>query len=320
MTRRGALSAILSIAGVALLVWQVHVTGVATVRQGLALIGPGFFALIILLSLFRFTARSYAWTTLIGLGTPLIPAVAATISGDALGNVTPLGLMASEPAKAIYLSSHVEPRRAFAALTAENFFYSVSVAVYIMCGAAAMLGVFDVPDAVRWTGIICLVAMSVILAGAGWLAWQQPAAISAVLARVPIRRLDAIVERVREFEAQTYGSATPQDNRLLTVVATESAFHVLSFAESWLTLWLLTGSSNALQAFVLDGFSRVVNVFMKPVPFRAGVDESGSELVALAMGLNPGIGVVMGLVRKVRMIVWAAVGIGLWVRSGRKRA
>lgn len=320
MTRRGALSVVLSLAGLVLLVWQIRATGLARVGQGLADIGPGFFAVILLISLARFVARSYAWTTLIGPGTPLVPAVAATISGDALGNVTPLGLVASEPAKAMYLGAHVEPRRAFAAIAAENFFYSVSVAIVITAGAALMLTRFDVPDSIRYTGIVCLVTMAVGLAGAGWLAWQQPAAISAVLSRLPFRRLDAVVERVRAFEIETYGSATPKDARLVTVVATEAAFHVLSFAETWLTVFLLTGASHPVQAFVLDGFSRVVNIFFRAVPFRGGFDESGSALVAQAMGLNRDIGVILGLVRKLRMIVWAAVGFALWMRRGRQRA
>ena len=49
--------------------------------------------------------------------------------GDALGDITPFGLAASEPGQAFYIGRHLNRRRAFAALAAENFFYSVSVAV-----------------------------------------------------------------------------------------------------------------------------------------------------------------------------------------------
>jgi hypothetical protein len=35
-------------------------------------------------------------------------------------------------------------------------------------------------------------------------------------------------------------------------------------------------------------------------------------MVGVAVGLVPGHGLVLALVRKIRMIVWAAVGIALW--------
>ena len=96
-----------------------------------------------ILSFLRFLMRAVAWRALLGEPAPLSAALAATISGDALGNITPFGLAASEPAKAFYLGRHLDPQRAFAALAAENFFYSVSVAVYVIAGVVAMLSTFE---------------------------------------------------------------------------------------------------------------------------------------------------------------------------------
>jgi hypothetical protein len=42
------------------------------------------------------------------------------------------------------------------------------------------------------------------------------------------------------------------------------------------------------------------------------VDEVSAEAVALAIGLSPGVGLQAALVRRVRMLFWAAVGLGLW--------
>ena len=125
--------------------------------------------------------------TLAGPGVSFRRALAATISGDALGNLTPLSLIVSEPAKAMYLAGPAGAARALAALTAENFFYTVSVAIYIMLGTAAMLEAFALPDAVARAGIAALVIMAVVLAAAGWLAWQRPSVVSASLARLPYR-------------------------------------------------------------------------------------------------------------------------------------
>jgi hypothetical protein len=314
MSRRAAINAVLSVAGVALLVWQVgQIGGLAEVRRGLVSIGTGIIPILVI-ALARFALRAYAWLTLAGSHAPFAAALAATISGDAVGNLTPLGPAASEPAKAMYLGRHIEPARALAALAAENFFYGVSVAMYVIVGAAAMLGEVDnLPANVRMAGVSALVAMALTLAAAGWIAWSQPPAASGILARLPSRRLAAIVGQVRAFEISTYGSAGRQGARLGLVAVLEALFHAMSFLESWLTLRLLTGLSLPLHALILDSVNRMINVAFKLVPLRVGVDEVGTEAVAAAIGLGSGVGTIAALVRKVRMLVFAAAGVGMWV-------
>ncbi len=319
--RRTVVTLLLFAAGAALLVWQIYrldLTG-TDLREGFSKVGP-WFAVVLLLALARFALRSYAWMTLTGRPIPLWAAIAATVSGDALGNATPLGLVASEPAKALYLRRHTDPAHALAALTAENFFYSVSVAIYVMLGAAAMLAFFDLDPAIHRAGVLAFAAMAAVLAGAAWLAWQQPAIASSVLARLPVGRLGTIVDRVRTFERDAYGAAGHQGRRLAVVTLCEAVFHALSFIECWLIFWLLTGVSSLLPALVFDGFNRVVNVLFKWVPMRLGVEEGGTALLAAAIGLPARSGFLLGLIRKLRVIVWVGVGFGLWVRArGRGR-
>jgi len=315
--RRLAVTALASAVGVALLVWQVQKVGLATIRADLAAVGVAGFVALLVLSLLRFVARSVAWSTLIGARVPFASTLAASISGDALGNLTgPLSIVIGEPAKAVYLGHRISTAQGLAALAAENFFYGVSVAMYIVLGTAALLTAFSVDAAIRWAGVISLGAMAAVLAAAGWLAWQKPSVASAMLSRVPFARLGAVVERVRDFEVRTYGSVGQQSVRLDIVIACETAFHVLSYAEAWLTLWLLTGRSSPLEAFVLDTFSRVSNIAFRVVPLRLGLDQLGSEAVALAMGMRAGIGTSLSLVRTGRVLVWAAVGVGLLLRRG----
>src|SRR4051812_34363140 len=110
MTSKGrAASAIgMGIGGVLLLVWQVDKVGLPAIRDSIASVGIGFLG-ILALSLLRYAVRALAWTTLLGGGVPLWRALRATIAGDAIGNVTPLRLIASEPAKAMMLGHGVDP-------------------------------------------------------------------------------------------------------------------------------------------------------------------------------------------------------------------
>jgi hypothetical protein len=318
MSRAGRTAAgvVLSVLGAALLVWQVQQVGLENIRDSLARVGWGFLV-ILALSVIRFALRSLAWNTIMGEGVPLSAVIAATISGDAIGNITPLSLIVSEPAKAMYLRADVPVARSFPALTAENFFYSVSVALSIVLGIAALLARFAVDDPqVRLAALLALALMIAVLGAALWIAWKKPAFASVGLHRLPILKLDGLITRVKELEEKAYGFSKQTHGRLGTVIACEIGFHAVSFAESYYTLWLITGVSAPVAAFVLDTFNRIINVVFRWLPGRVGVDEYGTKRLAPIVGFSPVVGVTLALVRKGRMLVWAAVGLALMARRG----
>jgi hypothetical protein len=310
---------LLGAGGVAVLVWTVRQLELqpADIREGFASVG-WWFGAILLLSLVRFYLRARAWIALTGARLPTGAAVAATISGDALGNLTPLGLVASEPAKTWYLRGHADPAATLPALVAENFFYSVSVAIYIVVAAAAMFLFFDLTPAVRLAGQISLGVMALVLCGAAWMAVSKPTLVSSLVSRLPGRRVSGLARQLRQFEQQTYAAAAQGGHPLGTVAVCEVGFHLVSLLECWLTFWLLAGVLSPLPALVFDGFNRIVNVLFKHLPLRVGVEEGGTALVAGAIGLIPHDGFMLGIVRKVRMIVWAGVGLVLWAQQTRR--
>jgi hypothetical protein len=318
-SRRPSLTGVLlAAAGLALLVWQVRLVGTNHIADGFRAVGWQGFLAILLLSLFRFTARSLAWITLMprqsgsaAMSTvPLRSATAAIISGDALGNLSFLSLLVSEPAKAFYVTRHAPAAEAFAALTAENFFYSVSVAAVILGGTITLLATFVLPEAFRFMVWVSLAVMAGVLATAVWLAHKRPALT--VWVRKALRgRLTRLLDKLQSLETQTYSALSTSPTRLGMVLACEVAFHAASVTEAWLTLTLLQGSASLFNAFLLDTVNRLINVVFRAVPMRVGVDEVTTSGFAEMLGLGSPSGLTLALVRKARMLFWAGVGLAL---------
>jgi predicted membrane channel-forming protein YqfA (hemolysin III family) len=322
MTRRSWIALAATIAGIALLVWQVRTAGIDRIGMGIASVGLYGFAGILVISLLRFLARSTAWTALIAAESPPGRALAAVIAGDAVGQLTPLSLLVSEPAKAAYLGSAMPTvgiAGALAALVAETFFFSVSVAMYIFLGAAMLLVAYPLEPTLRTAGLAALGAMVLFLITATWMAWRKPTLAGAIFARLHIRQITELADTVRAFERTAYRATGHTSARLGIVIASEAAFHVLSFAEMWLTLWLITGESNPAAAFILDTVGRLTNIMFKMVPLQLGVLQVGSELVARALGLPPGIGTTASLIRTIRLLTWTVIGFGLALQKGLQR-
>ena len=331
-SRRPSLTGVLlAAAGLALLVWQVRLVGTNHIADGFRAVGWQGFLAILLLSLFRFTARSLAWITLMprqggsaAVSTvPLRSATAATISGDALGNLSFLSLLVSEPAKALYVTRHAPAGEAFAALTAENFFYSVSVAAVILGGTITLLATFVLPDALRSMVWVSLAVMGGVLAAAVWLAHKRPA-LTVWVRKVLRGRLTHLLDKLQGLETQTYSALSTSPARLGTVLLCEVAFHAASVTEAWLTLTLLQGSAaqvnaSLLNAFLLDTVNRLINVVFRAVPMRVGVDEVTTSGFAEMLGLGSASGLTLALVRKARMLFWAGVGLALLGRRAIRR-
>jgi hypothetical protein len=313
--------------GLALFAVTLYETGVLPIFEGIGRVGAGILA-ILLLSGLRFWVRAWAWVLCTdesapGEGLRVRDTFPALLAGDALGNLTPLGVLVSEPTKAALVRHRVSLMSAVSGVTIENLFYTLSVAVVIASGTAALLFLFDVPAALRQASLVALalVLATVVLAVAVLVlqvrlvsravSWMDRRGVGPMPLRTRVAKLQAL-------EASVYGFTGRHPSRVPPILALESSFHVLGVAEIWLTMWLLAGGTGPtlLTAFVLETVNRTIMVVFKFVPLRIGVDEAGTELLTRTLGLATGIGVTLAIVRKVRMLCWSAVGVAFLVRRG----
>jgi hypothetical protein len=68
------------------------------------------------------------------------------------------------------------------------------------------------------------------------------------------------------------------------------------------------------SAVALETVSRAVTIVFKMLPMRVGVDETSAAIFADRLDLGASTGIALALVRKVRMLVWSAVGLSLLAR------
>jgi hypothetical protein len=124
-------------------------------------------------------------------------------------------------------------------------------------------------------------------------------------------RAEATPERLHEIETDFYAVLTWPWTRIAHVTLWEAAFHAAAVVEVFLILQVLPTGRQAtfLEAFVLETTGRLVVVAFKFVPYRLGVDEAGSAMVARALALDPAVGVALALVRRLRILFWNAVGL-----------
>lgn len=299
------LTVVAALGGIALFAYAVERVGAASILASIRRVGWGFLVILGLAGL-RFLARTQAWRHCWPGGARLTfpQALSAFLAGDAIGNMTPLGLAASEPTKVFLARRHVATAEAVSSLALDNLVYSGSVMAVIALGIVVMLETVRLRRAWQEGALAVLVALAVV-AVLGWRLMRTSGIADAGAARWR-RRLQQLHESIVRF---TTGNA----GRLWRAFAFDAGFHVLAIAEGYLTLrWLLGDHSPTLsQAIVFEALNRVITAAFKFVPFRMGVDEAVSGAFAPIISVNPITGVSLAVVRKVRNLFWAGVGLAI---------
>lgn len=307
---RGAVRLLVTVAaaagGLILFAVAVRAAGVSEIAAGIARIGWGLLPILGLAGA-RFVLRTQAWRLCMppAARLPFPPAFTAFLGGDAIGNLTPLGMLASEPTKILLTRHRQDTRESVSSLAIDNLVYAASALTFVAIGAVLLL--VTVPLPFEWREGAAALLVAVLAASIVAMRLLRGTWSAARGQRPPWReRLATLRQSVLAFSA-----ANP--SQLARVYALHLVFHVLAILEVYLALqWLLGASSPGLtQVVILTALDRVVMIVFKFVPYRVGVDEWTSGAMTSLLGLGTAVGVTLALVRKLRHLFWTGVGLAL---------
>jgi hypothetical protein len=312
-------------AGIALLVFAIRQAGLTQIVDSVRSVGL-WLAPIVVLGGARMAIRATAWHVCSRAehaeGIPISAACEAVIAADAVGNLTPLGLLASEPTKVIFARRHVSTAASLSSVTVENGFYTASVLAMLLGGVWVLLQRAQVPSSLARAGEVVIATSVAAGLVAVWAFRTRPALLSRGgqwLASLFGRPGSAAA--FDALERSVYDVVHWPASRLCAVVTLEVAFHLLAIVEVWLILRVMPGGggTSITDAFLMETTGRFITVAFKFVPYRLGIDEMGSGSVAQLIGLGASAGVALALVRRVRILILNLVGILVLARARRPR-
>jgi hypothetical protein len=124
----------------------------------------------------------------------------------------------------------------------------------------------------------------------------------------------AAFARVDAHMAAFYGSSPA---RFFAALGLEYLARAVSMAEFWCIFLGMGLHAGYPQAFVLGALTSLVMNIVFFVPLELGAKEGALFVLAAALGLAAGVGLVTSLVSRVRELAWAAAGIALVPLLGR---
>lgn len=301
--RQRVLAVVAAIGGAVLFAYAVRRAGVADIADSIRRVGWGFLPILGLAGV-RFLLRAAAWRFCMPTAArlPFGRAFAAFLSGDAVGNLTPLGMAASEPTKVLLVRHRLATSESIASLALDNLVYAASIAVVLIAGVIVALMTVPLPLEGRE---LLSAALVMLLVGGVVAVRVLRGTWSTGGAQRP--RWRETLSRIRQSVIAFWRDSPA---RVAQAFLFDMAFHVLAVYEIFLTLdWLLGARPTIAQALVFEVFNRVITAVFKFIPFRVGIDEALNGALAPLMAVHPVAGVALALIRKVRNLAWTAVGL-----------
>lgn len=243
----------------------------------------------------------------------------ATITGDSLGYLTWAGPFTGEPMRAMLIRDTVPVAAGIAAGAIERTIYNATAALIVWFVLVSVFaGGHPVALAAATAGTV---AGALALLRNRWR--SQPVSGPPVGPHSPLSGSADAPRDVAPTQGavRTSGAADVwtsirrlwrERRRALPAIALLCvAQHAVLVGEAYLMLNALGGGTTLRTAIVFEAVTKLVNSVGVIVPGRLGVAEAGSAVLADALGFSATHGLSLALMRRVRAVLWAGVGLAL---------
>lgn len=239
------------------------------------------------------------------------------LAADAISFFTIRGI-AGEPLKVVLLYDRVGPQVTTAAVTLERLAFAIVGIVMAGLVSVAAVTRLNLPRAwdtlfgLLGAGAVLLIGLLAIAARyrtGAYLKWLVHG-----LDRLTGRRLETAraVRFILEVEEVLLQLLRGGRRRLLILTTLPILCYLVMTVEVWLVFWAIGAPIGITQSLTVETFARLASVASAAIPGNMGALEASNAAVVSALGLGGGGS--LALARRIRALLWAAVGLTLYPR------
>lgn len=303
------------VAGAALLAWLLYRMGLGDLARQLSAVGWGFFVVVALGSL-PILLNVLSWALLLPRR-PRVPSrtlASMLLAGEAVNTVSPVGFIGGELVRVSLLRRWLDSAAAVGAVGLAATAQFAGQVIFILSGLPLVLSL--VPQPGLRTALVLFGAASGLLLVSVLFVALSPGRLSSLRhlfgrfgwierlrGRAPRAAYDAVTNGLRALRERPGAFA-------LSTGASLAAWQV-GIVETLLILRFLGQPVGLLRAAAIEILAVAIEGVLFFVPMKMGTQEGGRALIFIALGLDPAVGVALGLVRRARELAWAVPGFAL---------
>lgn len=271
--------------------------------------------LVAALRLFSQSLFTYSWRWTFPHGTPSLPfwlLFRVRLAGEAINYLIPSASMGGEPVKAHLLKKHLPLSQALASVTVAKYSFILAQLVIMVLGSVSVLATVPLPPVMKFW---ILLPLAVISLGLGVLYIGQRRGMMGWLSSHLVRWkwdkgfLKSRLEKITRLDQSIAAIYRQQAHHFLLSCLLNMVGWAEGVVEVFLILLLLGLPASWHTAFLVESMSLIINATFFFVPWQAGTQESGKVLIFQILGLGPAAGFALGIIRRIRELLWAGLGL-----------
>ena len=311
------------------LIWHI---GLSNILSAVAGLGPLALLAILLPSLLMYLLEAYGWRLTLRRHAAAVSfgrLLAIRTAGEVVNMTTPTAYVGGEPLKAYLLKPYGVPMiEALASVITAKTTMTIAQVLFILLGIGLAFGLVGTPSAEGSNAqmLAALVGVGLLLFGIALFVMVQRIGLFLGLlnvlrwCRIRIPFMEVREDKLRELDRTILDFYT-RDRRAFVLSIGFFFFGWMAEAlEVYVILSFIGGPPVSPLAAIAIG---ALSVFIKGgtffIPGSLGAQEGGNLLVLVAFGYSELAGITFALLRRVRELVWIAIGLGcLAALGGRK--
>jgi uncharacterized protein (TIRG00374 family) len=239
------------------------------------------------------------------------------LAADAISFFTVRGV-AGEPLKVVLLLDRTAPEVTTAAIALERLAFAILGIV--VAGLISFFAVTRLSMPGAWDTVFTLlaVAAAILLPLVAFVARQRTGdylgRLVERLDRLTGRRLETsrVVRFILDVEDVLLELLRGDRRRLLILTVLPVVCYAVMAVEVWLVFWAIGLPIGFMQGLTVETFARLASVASAAIPGNIGALEASNAAVVGMLGLAGGGS--LALARRIRALLWAALGLALYPR------
>jgi len=239
------------------------------------------------------------------------------LAADAISFFTVRGI-AGEPLKVVLLYDRVAPEVATASIALERLAFAVVatfIAALISLAAVTRLsmpGAWDTVFTMLMIGAVIVLALVALVARAG--SGDYLGRLVTAIDHATGRHLETsrVIKFILDVEDVLLQLLRGDRRRLVILTGLAVVCYLLMAIEVWLVFWAIGAPIGVTEGLAVETFARLASVASAAIPGNIGALEASNAAVVGALGLAGGGS--LALARRIRALLWAALGLALYPR------
>ena len=244
----------------------------------------------------------------------LLTLFAAKLAGEAVNQLTPLANLGGEPVKAYLLTHRTPGPRGMASVVVDK---TAQIAVglsFTILGLGLLFYYHDVSELIPLEYRAFFAGLLTVSLAAFWVFYKRQERMFTSLLKL-LRSaglhtdvIERNMGRAARIDTNIGAFYRTHRTRFLRALFFQSIGWFMGTCETYAILWALDAGIGFWFCFLLNALGAVINGLFFFMPSNIGVMEGSLVFLFSSLGLDPSLGLSLGLTRRLRRVCWIFIG------------